>query len=273
MKRFLLVLVSIICVIYSMCALAEEWHCSECDIQVEGNFCSNCGAEKQSQDSDEPQNGEHFLELSIDFVENLFLSTYDVEIHIDGEKIATMDHGEDYYENIPLDEGKHSIYLRKKGDENICGFVMVQVSGETYFSCTIHAHDDHIAISEISTNGKVDAEEQMAVLKEEYAATCETVKYSDVERYPDKYEGMRIKVSGKVIQVSEGWFDSVTLRIKDGNGDTWYAEYSRKEGESRILENDRVTAYGTCSGVETYTTIMGESVTIPAIKIEYVNIK
>lgn len=106
--------------------------------------------------------------------------------------------------------------------------------------------------------------------RDEYISQCQTVKYSDVERNPDNYKDAQIKISGKVIQVSEGLFDSVTLRISS-NGNIWYVTYSREENESRILENDYITAYGICKGVKTYTTITGASVTIPSMSMEYYN--
>lgn len=106
--------------------------------------------------------------------------------------------------------------------------------------------------------------------KDNYISQCETVKYSDVERNPDNYEGKMIKIAGKVIQVSEGWFNSVTMRISS-NGNIWYATYVRADGESRILEGDNITCYGECDGVTSYTTVLGSQVTIPSIKVKYYN--
>lgn len=111
--------------------------------------------------------------------------------------------------------------------------------------------------------------EKLRQEREEYAASCEKVNYKEVERNPDSFKGKRIKVTGKVIQVAEGWLDSVTLRVDEGNGNTWYVTYTHKDGESRILENDRITCYGECKGVESYTSVLGSQVTIPSMKMEY----
>lgn len=112
----------------------------------------------------------------------------------------------------------------------------------------------------------IEAEAQQN--KDSYIAQCETVDYSDVERNPDNYDGKNVTFSGTVIQVSEGIFDTVTLRVDD-NGNTWLVSYARKEGESRILENDYITCYGECKGVTSYTTIMGSTVTVPSVDLEY----
>ena len=104
---------------------------------------------------------------------------------------------------------------------------------------------------------------------EDYKASCATIDYDDVARNPDNYDGVTIVVSGSVIQVSEGWFNSVTLRVDD-NGNIWYVTYSRDEDESRILEGDNITIYGECTGVTSYTSILGNTVTIPSIKGVYI---
>lgn len=132
------------------------------------------------------------------------------------------------------------------------------------------AKDSNIAYCEAVKQAQEEA--QAAALQaelENYMGQCTTVSYNDVERNPDNYKGQYIKVSGTVIQVSEGWFDSVTLRVDQGGGNIWYITYKHKEGESRILENDYITCYGTCEGVESYTTVLGSQVTLPAMKMEY----
>lgn len=97
--------------------------------------------------------------------------------------------------------------------------------------------------------------------------------YNRIERNPDQYKGEYAKVSGIVIQVSEGWFDSVTCRVRESGNKIWYVSYKHKEGEPRILEDDTVTFYGVCKGVTTYTALLGNSITIPKLDAEYVVIK
>lgn len=61
------------------------------------------------------------------------------------------------------------------------------------------------------------------------------------------------------------WGDTVEYRIAVTKGDygydydsVIYVTYARAEGESRILENDIVTFYGTCDGIYSYTSALGE---------------
>ena len=106
--------------------------------------------------------------------------------------------------------------------------------------------------------------------KKSYMESCKTYSYNIIKRNPDKFKGKKTKLSGKVIQVDEGWFDSVTIRVEDSNGDDWYVSYSYSDGESKILENDKVTIYGECDGTEQYTTIAGDTRRVPAIDAKYV---
>lgn len=106
--------------------------------------------------------------------------------------------------------------------------------------------------------------------KKSYMESCKTYSYNKIKRNPDKFKGKKTKLSGKVIQVDEGWFDSVTIRVEDSNGDDWYVSYSYSDGESKILENDKVTIYGECDGTEQYTTIAGDTRRVPAIDAKYV---
>lgn len=124
------------------------------------------------------------------------------------------------------------------------------------------------------TNAKKDAKKKKKETaknkKQSYMKQCKTYSYNKIQRKPDKYDGKKIKVSGTVIQVMEGWLDTVSLRIEDSSGDVWYASYSYSDNESKILENDKVTVYGESTGTETYTTVLGNTQTIPSVDAEYI---
>lgn len=115
-------------------------------------------------------------------------------------------------------------------------------------------------------------EERDAQIRTDYIASCETLTYSDVLRNPEQFKGKPTKISGTVIQVQEYTLfetTSVTLRVDTGDNNIWYVSYTRLEGESRILEDDWITCYGNCEGVESYTTVLGAQVTIPSMKMRF----
>lgn len=118
--------------------------------------------------------------------------------------------------------------------------------------------------------------------EEEYRAQCEEVAYSDLARNPDKYAGKYVKMRGEVIQELETektGYTQVDLRInvtEDEYGiwtDTVYAVAYLFPGEDRILEDDIITIYGMCDGSYTYTTVMGNDVTLPLVYVAYYDIE
>ena len=141
-------------------------------------------------------------------------------------------------------------------------------------SVLIENKDIQIAYAqEIKQNAENAVAEQSAMTKTDYIQNCIELNYSDIERTPNDFNGKYAKITGVVIQVSEGWFGSVTLRV-NSTGNVWYVTYVRKDdNESRILEDDSVTVYGKCTGVETYSSVLGNSVTIPSVSAEYIDIK
>lgn len=120
---------------------------------------------------------------------------------------------------------------------------------------------------------------QPVISAEEYKASCGSVSYIDLSRNPNNYVGQNAVFTGQVVQVQENG-NAVTLRInvtKDKYGmwdDTCYIDYQRKDSnESRILENDIVTVYGTIKGIKSYTAVLGNQISIPHIVAEYIDIQ
>ena len=112
---------------------------------------------------------------------------------------------------------------------------------------------------------------------QEYKSSCTAgYSYTELARDPNTYVGKNAKFTGKVIQVSEG-LGSTVMRVAVTQGkyswdDTLYVTYTPKDGESRILEDDIITIYGEMQPLKTYTTVMGASVSIPAIDAKYIEI-
>lgn len=116
-----------------------------------------------------------------------------------------------------------------------------------------------------------------ALSKDEYIAQCSEIAYQDLARNPDAHKDEYFTVTGEVIQVLED-NNHVTLRLnitKQQIGDMVYYEdtilvlLSLEEDADRILVEDVITIYGQCQGLETYSSIFGESISIPRIDAEY----
>jgi len=108
------------------------------------------------------------------------------------------------------------------------------------------------------------------ISEEEYKNLCESLDYEDILRNPDNNNGKYCLLSGKVDQIIEGWLGSYTIFISDSSGNKWGCVYSYEEGESHLLEGDKVTIYGECKGTETTKTVLGKQVTLPKIDVKYI---
>lgn len=92
--------------------------------------------------------------------------------------------------------------------------------------------------------------------------------FNAISRDPDNYIDVNYQFDGKVLQVMEEEYEGqtiVALRIatKGKYDNVVYVMYIRKAGESRILEDDRVSVRGTCKGLYSYTSVRGNEITLP----------
>lgn len=122
-----------------------------------------------------------------------------------------------------------------------------------------------------------EAEEEPKMSKEDYMKSCQEISYEKLARYPEKYKGTKVKLTGEVIQVIESsWTDSINLRVnvtKDEYGywdDTVLVDYTYKKEGTKILEDDIITMYGQSEGTESYESVLGATITIPYVTAEYI---
>lgn len=117
-------------------------------------------------------------------------------------------------------------------------------------------------------------------IEEQYKAQCEYYYYSDISRNPGSYDGYYAWFTGEVIQVQQQELLGrlyYVLRVNVTKGkysysDTVYVSYDADIDDPRILEDDIITMYGKLTGEKTYTTVMGNSITIPSFSAEYIDI-
>lgn len=109
-----------------------------------------------------------------------------------------------------------------------------------------------------------------------YKEACKKISYKELSRSPDKYKGEYVKFTGYVVQVcyeAESAFYYSTYRVAtSGKYDNVVYIYVDNYGsDERILEDDKITFYGTYDGLYSYTTVMGAGKTIPSIKVKYID--
>lgn len=103
---------------------------------------------------------------------------------------------------------------------------------------------------------------------------CEKYDYDDLARYPDKYEGKSMVITGQVLQVMEDP-DLSTMRVAlDKNyTEIVYVFFQRGETDAKILEDDTVTIYGTSNGIHSYQSTGSGKISIPSMLGLHIEIK
>ena len=181
----------------------------------------------------------------------------------------------------PVEEGHQTLQKGSKGDE--VKALQQRLIELNYLSGS--ADGDYGGLLRLDRclpgTGVADPETQNALFATDApkAKVYQSLDYKAMSRDPDTYEGNLYKFDGKILQVmEEGQSDGTTLTAlrvaSKGNYDNVvYVVYYRVAGEARILEDDRVTVYGTSRGLYTYETVMGAEVTIPFIWADSVTVK
>lgn len=126
--------------------------------------------------------------------------------------------------------------------------------------------------------------EEPTTSKEDFIDSCNEYTYDEIARNPNDYVGKPAKFTGEVIQVVQNG-TSVTLRVNitaEENSftesgylysDTIYVEYTtNNENESRVLEKDIITIYGTLNGIKDYNSVLGEQISCPYLIAKYIYI-
>lgn len=112
---------------------------------------------------------------------------------------------------------------------------------------------------------------------ETFKAQCQDIPYEDLARTPDSYIGQYVKFTGEIIQViDDGTSATYRINVTQGNygiwDDTVLVTYDYQNGQSRFLEDDIVTFYGTSMGLYTYKSTMGGNITIPSVVAGYIDL-
>lgn len=110
--------------------------------------------------------------------------------------------------------------------------------------------------------------EEPEVQEESTENEIEPLTYEDLARNPEENTGKPVEFYGEVIQVVEGDMFSQYRFIIDGDYDqVILLEILNSQLDERILEGDLLTITGVSEGNLTYTTVLGASVTVPAILV------
>lgn len=123
------------------------------------------------------------------------------------------------------------------------------------------------------------SEDASNMSEKDYKTACNEIEYSELARSANKYKGSKVKFEGEIQQIvydSENGESEYLIHVtKDDLGlwsDSIYVYYANKS-DSKFIEDDIVAIYGEASGEESYTSVLGQNITIPAVTAAYMELE
>ena len=99
------------------------------------------------------------LYLDIRFEGNMFLDRYGIDLYLDNEKIASLQHGQSYGSTAEVTAGDHEIVFVSEEGSDVTVRRTVTVSEDTTFRCTVKTHGHYIELRDDGTVGGTDGSE------------------------------------------------------------------------------------------------------------------
>ncbi len=251
--------------------------CQNCgkELQANDKFCDGCGAPVQNQQSDNRAETNYQVVQPVQFESDSTLSQVPPN-----NKKPVYKKWWFWWIIVIVIIAVYAIGMANKDDSNT-GTLETTAAETTVEETTEEPTTEEPTTVEPTTEKPT---ESPAKVEKKFKDSCETIDFKTLSRNPDKYKGNNYKFTGEVIQVQESsWGDAVDLRINVTKEtyeyiddvswtDTIYATVEIPDEADRILEDDIITFWGTCDGLYSYTSVLGSSVSLPKINIEYYEI-
>ena len=133
------------------------------------------------------------------------------------------------------------------------------------------AKEEAEAKAKADAEAAAEAKEKAEAEEKERIGYDTGITYDQLARTPDDFIFEKVKFRGTVIQVMEGdGTTQIRLAVNDDYDTILYAEFDSTVVDSRILEDDTITIRGLSTGLLTYESTMGGSISIPGISIEQI---
>ena len=161
-----------------------------------------------------------------------------------------------------------------------CGTADGKAGPKTHEQVTAYQNDKGLTANGLITEqlivslGLSDKVAENAKAEAEKATYSTDYSYDQLARTPDTYKGAKVKFSGKVLQAQEDSDSDLGAMILtvNSNYDNVYVIYTLSDLNFRVLDDDNVTIYGTAQGMYSYETVRGNTLTIPLLYADYVEL-
>ncbi len=104
----------------------------------------------------------------------------------------------------------------------------------------------------------------------EYKAACKAVSFEEIARDKEALKGEKVTFEGEVIQASSGLYRMNVTKTTYGYTDTIIIDIDENSLSEKILEDDIITIWGESTGQYTYKSVLGAEITVPRIRVIYV---
>ena len=103
------------------------------------------------------EDGMHQLHLDVEFDRNIIMARYDVDVLVNGEAVAFIEHGQFLDTTVSVPEGMCTITFQKAGKPGVSVSTIIGVNRDTEVTCEIHANLKDLEFRSFQTNCTPDA--------------------------------------------------------------------------------------------------------------------
>ncbi len=94
------------------------------------------------------------LMVNINYESNVVMAKYSIIVKLDGEEIATVANGKEYFGSFDVKSGQHELTFEKNGDADISNSYTFKVESNCTAYCSLKSHMDSIEITEKNATGE-----------------------------------------------------------------------------------------------------------------------
>lgn len=123
------------------------------------------------------------------------------------------------------------------------------------------------------------SDDAVTMSEDDYKSACVEISYKDLARNAEDIVGKKLEFTGEIQQVvydsqngASEYLISVTQDEYGFWSDNVYVLFDTSSLGTKLLDEDIVHFYGEVSGTKSYTSVLGESITVPKITAVYMSI-
>lgn len=125
------------------------------------------------------------------------------------------------------------------------------------------------------TNNKVNTVDNNRINNEELdiCAYNTDIDYDMLMSVSDDYIGQKVRITGKVLQVlQDGNKTTAKIAVDNDPNKIIVGTYTTKLSNIMIFDNDIITICGVYNGIRNYNTVLGNTLSIPSISVDKIEL-